>query len=71
MYSIKRVSSFGEIKMSNIEYVSFFYNNGHNSHLVRNQICHKNFRCFVDLPFLYAFINTIGREFIIVDNSMV
>ena len=70
MYSVKRVSSFREIKMSDIEYVSFIFNNGQNSHLLRSQICHENFIYFDDLPFFFAFVNTIGREFIIIDNSM-
>jgi len=70
MHSIKKVSNFEEINISNIEYVSFYYDNGLNTHLLRSQICHESIRSFGDLPFLFAFVNTIGREFIIVDNSM-
>jgi hypothetical protein len=69
MYLVKKVSSFGEIDMSQIEYISFYYKNGLNSGISRNQITRKNIRHYYNDPFLYAFVNTRERGFFIVEKQ--
>ncbi|PWD99349.1 hypothetical protein DDZ16_10075 [Marinilabilia rubra] len=69
-HQIKRVSSFGKIEILRIEFVSIFYTNGHSSHVLRDQINHNLLQTINDAPFLYAFVNMIGGEFIIVDGNI-
>jgi hypothetical protein len=67
---INKVSSFGEIEIWRIEFVSLFYSNGHFSHVLGDQISHDFLQTINDFPFQYAFVNMIGGEFVIVDIYM-
>ncbi|TLX71939.1 hypothetical protein E9993_19190 [Labilibacter sediminis] len=66
----KIVSSFSEIEISEIEYVSFFDINGQFSYALRDQISCKLFQLIKNPSFLLAFVNMKNREFIIIDVNM-
>jgi hypothetical protein len=63
---INKVSSFGEIEIWRIEFVSLYYSNGHSFHVLGDQISDDFLQTINYVPFQYAFINMIGGEFVIV-----
>jgi len=69
-HQVKRVSSFREIETSRIEFVSIFNDDGKFSPVIRDQLNQNSIQSLNDIHFLYAFVNMIGREFVIVDLNM-
>ncbi len=67
---MKRVSNFSEIEMCEVEFVSFVHENGFSTFAYGEQIINIFHNPLNVVSFLYAFVNLIGREFIIVDPNM-
>ncbi len=60
-----RVSSFSEIDMSSIEFVSIFYENGQTFNVVGELVSNKKLQAMYIQPFLFALINIKGGGYII------
>ncbi|MCT4587042.1 MAG: hypothetical protein N4A71_04410 [Carboxylicivirga sp.] len=69
MGNVRKVSSFSEIERTSIDYVSFYCWDGDWIHWDISQGNEETDRLIEEFTFNYAFVNTIGREFIIVDTN--